>query len=88
MRILIFTNHDLGLYKFRKELLETLVKNNEVFVSLPKGIFTDDIINIGCKYIETDFNRKGTNPIADLDLLKFYKKTLKSDLHKLPKPYL
>ena len=77
MKIMILTNHDLGLYKFRKELLETLLKDNEVFVSMPKGIFTDKIIEMGCKYIDTSFERKGTNPLKDLELLKFYKRVLK-----------
>lgn len=77
MKIMILTNHDLGLYKFRKELLETLLKDNEVFVSMPKGIFTEKIIEMGCKYIDTSFERKGTNPLKDLELLKFYKQVLK-----------
>lgn len=77
MRILILTNHDLGLYKFRKELLETLVKDNDVFVSLPVGKFTEDIKNIGCTYIETSFNRKGTNVKDDLKLYKTYKSIIK-----------
>ena len=77
MKIMILTNHDLGLYKFRKELLETLLKDNEVFVSMPKGIFTDKIMEMGCKYIDTSFERKGTNPLKDIELLKFYKRVLK-----------
>ena len=77
MRVLILTNHDLGLYKFRKELLETLLKENEVFVSMPRGIFTDKIIDMGCEYIDTSFERKGKNPFKDLELLSFYKKTIK-----------
>ena len=72
MKILILTNHDLGLYKFRKELLETLVKDNEVFVSLPIGKFTDNIKNIGCKYIETSFDRKGTSVFGDIKLYQTY----------------
>ena len=77
MKIMILTNHDLGLYKFRKELLAELLKDNEVFVSMPKGIFTYKIIDMGCKYIDTSFERKGTNPLKDLELLKFYKQILK-----------
>ena len=72
MRILILTNHDLGLYKFRKELLKELVKDNEVFVSLPTGKFTDNIKEIGCKYIETSFNRKGTSVFDDFKLFIKY----------------
>lgn len=77
MRILILTNHDLGLYKFRKELLETLVKDNDVFISVPEGIFTDKIREMGCQIIATSFERKGTNPLKDLELLSFYKKTIR-----------
>lgn len=77
MKVLILTNHDLGLYKFRKELLETLVKDNEVFVSLPVGKFTEDIKKIGCKYIETSFDRKGTSIAGDFNLFKTYKTIIK-----------
>ena len=76
MKILILANHDLGLYKFRKELLEKLVKDNEVFVSLPVGKFTDDIKKIGCKYIETSFNRRGTSIKDDILLYKKYKEII------------
>ena len=55
------------------------MKDNEVFVSMPKGIFTDKIIEMGCKYIDTSFERKGTNPLKDLELFKFYKKVLKQN---------
>ena len=72
MKILLLTNHDLGLYKFRKELLETLVKDNEVFVSLPLGKFTDNIKKLGCEYIETNFDRKGTSITGDIKLYKTY----------------
>ncbi len=78
MKILILANHDLGLYKFRKELLEKLVKNNEVFVSLPVGKFTNDIKRIGCNYIETSFNRRGTSIKDDITLYKTYKKIIKN----------
>lgn len=77
MKILILTNHDLGLYKFRRELLEALLKDNEVFVSMPKGIFTDKIIEMGCQYIDTSFERKGKNPFKDFELLNFYKKMIR-----------
>ncbi len=78
MKILILTNHDLGLYKFRKELLEALLKDNEVFVSMPRGIFTDNIIEMGCHHIDTVMERRGKNPFKDLDLFRFYKKTIRN----------
>ena len=77
MKVLILTNHDLGLYKFRKELLKELVKNNDVFVSFPEGKFTEDIKKIGCKYIRTEFNRKGTSIKDDISLYQTYKQIIK-----------
>ena len=38
MRILVLANNDIGLYNFRKELLERLIKDgNETYISLPEG---------------------------------------------------
>jgi len=77
MRILLLANHDLGLYKFRKELLQELVKDNEVFVSLPEGKFTKQIKEIGVEYLVTDFDRKGTSITGDIELYKTYKRLIK-----------
>lgn len=73
MRILFLANDGEGLYKFRKELLETLLKDNEVFISLPRDKYIETLQKMGCNYVETSFNRKGTNPIKDIELYKFYK---------------
>ena len=43
MKILILANSDIGLFKFRRELLEELVKQHQVFVSVPAGEFTKEI---------------------------------------------
>ncbi len=77
MKILILANNDVGLYKFRRELLEELLKRNEVFISLPYGSFVDDMINMGCNFIDTKISRHGKNFIQDLKLLKFYKQLLR-----------
>lgn len=52
MKILILANNDVGLYKFRKELLERLLKDYEVIFCLPDGGFVKDMANMGCKFIE------------------------------------
>ena len=77
MRILILANIDMGLYKFRKELLEELVKEHEVFFCVPKGEFVEKIKKIGCKYILcSEMERRSKNPLKDLKLLRFYQKVL------------
>ena len=78
MKVLIFANNDIGLYKFRKELMERLIlEGHDVYVSLPNGEFVPNIQSLGCKYIETEISRHGTNPFRDLKLLKQYKSMLR-----------
>lgn len=80
MKILILTNHQAGLYNFRKELLEHLIKGgNEVYVSVPKGDFYDELTLIGTKVLINDhLVRRGTNPIKDLNLLLYYDSLIKT----------
>lgn len=76
-KILILANNDLGLFKFRKELIEELLKENEVHISLPYGKFVDPLVDMGCYFIDTPLDRRGINPIKDFKLLNRYKKLLK-----------
>lgn len=78
MKILVLANNGMGLYKFRKELLENLIReNNEVYISLPYDEYIPKLEKTGCKFIETHLDRHGTNPIKELNLLLFYLKTLR-----------
>lgn len=78
MKIMILANNDAGLYKFRLELLEELVKNHEVMICLPDGDYIENMVELGCKFIPCNcLERQGTNPLKDLKLMKFYKETLK-----------
>ncbi|NBJ70845.1 MULTISPECIES: glycosyltransferase family 4 protein [Clostridia] len=76
-KILILANNDVGLYKFRKELIKELVINNDVYISLPYGDLVPELKKMGCKYIDTTINRRGTNPLTDLKLLITYIKLVK-----------
>lgn len=75
-KVLILANYDEGLYKFRKEVIEELVKEYKVFVSVPDGNYVSLIENLKAKVIVTDFNRKSTNPVKDLGLLIKYKRII------------
>jgi len=86
-KILILANNDVGLYKFRKELLIELVKENDVYISLPYGNFIPQLEEIGCKFIDTPINRRGTNPITDLKLLMKYKRIIKEVKPKIVLTY-
>ena len=82
-KILVLTNFFMGLYSFRKEVIQAIIdKGYEVYISCPivdaaeqakANWFTD----IGCKIIETKFNRKGTNPISDFKLMLTYCRLIK-----------
>ncbi len=78
MKILILANSDIGLFKFRRELLEELVKQHQVFVSVPAGEFTKEIQAAGCEILENiRLKRRGTNPLQDLKLLRHYCKLIR-----------
>ena len=77
-RVLILTNNDIGLYSFRRELIEQLVEEqNEVFCSLPFGEKTEPLSEIGCRCIDTEISRHGKNPFEDIKLFFFYLKQIK-----------
>lgn len=77
-KILILANNDVGLYKFRKELLEQLqIQKYKVYISLPDGEFVEELKSMGCIFIDTPIDRRGTNPIRDLGLLRKYKKIIR-----------
>jgi glycosyltransferase involved in cell wall biosynthesis len=71
-KILILANNDVGLYKFRKELIEKLRENHEIFISLPFGEFIPGLEELGCKFINTPISRRGKNPLTDIKLLIKY----------------
>ncbi|MFQ6581344.1 glycosyltransferase family 4 protein [Priestia megaterium] len=77
-KVLILANNDVGLYKFRKELIQQLVKKYKVYISLPYGDFVPNLEDIGCTFIETPISRRGTNPIKDLKLLLHYRKIIRN----------
>ncbi|MHC1684881.1 MAG: glycosyltransferase family 4 protein [Clostridiaceae bacterium] len=77
-RILILANNDVGLYKFRIELIEELLnQGNDVYISLPNGEFIQPLIDINCKFVNTDVDRRGINPITDFKLVVGYLKIIK-----------
>ena len=61
-----------------QELLEELVKSNEVFICIPSGEYIEELVSLGCKLVSCNcLERQGTNPLKDLKLINYYRKTLK-----------
>lgn len=72
-KILILANHDVGLYNFRMELIERLIREGfEVHFSVPDGSKVSLIEAVGAVFHPTSLNRRGKNPLQDLGLLWFY----------------
>lgn len=81
-RVLVLSNSYIGLYSFRKEVFQAIRNEGyEVYISCPIEEYEEKaewFRNIGCKIIDTPFNRKGTNPIKDLALVIRYRNIIKS----------
>lgn len=77
--ILILTNNIGGLHSFRKEVVKDIVdKGYSVFISTPDDDPRKEYFEgIGCQVIKTEFNRRGTNPLADFKLMLAYRKLIK-----------
>lgn len=79
-KILILANNSIGLYNFRFELVEHLIKKGyEVYFSLPESIDDEKVkllIMAGAKHIETKINRRGINPYKEFQLLYNYRKLI------------
>jgi galacturonosyltransferase len=67
------------LWQFRRELISELLKHGEVVISTPFVGHEEDLAMLGCRLIETDFNRRSINPIADMRLYRVYEKILKTE---------
>lgn len=77
-KVLILVNHNVVIYNFRKELVERLVSDGyEVYLSCPMGNRIEELKSMGCKYIETDVDRRSKNPLTDLKLINHYKKIMR-----------
>ena len=79
MKILILANNDVGLYQFRKELIEELLKEHQVLTSLPYGKLVEPLKKMGCIFIDTPIDRRGINPVKDLGLIRNYFAILKKE---------
>lgn len=80
-RIMLISNSFGSLFNFRYELIMTLLKSYEVTLATP--MIEADYKNFeafrscGCHLVDTAMERRGKNPIQELDLQRRYRKLLK-----------
>lgn len=72
-KILILTNSGMGLFKFREELIQSLIeKDYKVTLSFPYDEYTERFNLMGCSYKNTKLDRRGLNPLKDFILVLKY----------------
>lgn len=77
--ILILSNTIVGLHSFRREVIKAIVDAGyKVIISVPDDDTKADYFQgIGCEIIQTEFNRRGVNPLADFKLMMTYRRLIK-----------
>lgn len=78
--VLILANSLSGLYSFRKEVIEAILKEGyNVMISSPHDLEEKEeyFRSIGCEFEFTEIDRRGTNPVRDLSLIRKYKKLIR-----------
>lgn len=78
-KILIFSNGTFIEYKFRKEVLSELVKEYEVVLCAPFTEYVDELKALGCRMINIQFSRRGTNILDEVKLISKFNKIIKSE---------
>lgn len=82
-KILILGNSHLVVFKFRGELIQKLVSDgHDVVVCFPNGPFgegEETSRQYGCRFIENKIDRRGTNPLRDVSLIKDYYTIIKKE---------
>lgn len=71
-KILFITNHSYMFWRFRKELVEELLREHEVVVSTPFVGHEEDLEALGCRMVETSLDRRSINLLGEWKLLRFY----------------
>lgn len=79
-KLLFISNKDNNFYNFRSEkILKFKELGYEVVLLCPYGKKIDYFTERGCRFINLDIDRRGTNPLKDLILIKNYLHILKNE---------
>lgn len=78
-KILVITNHSYMFYRFRLELIQELMKEHEVVLSMPFVGHEEDFQALGIRCINTVMDRRGTRIKSELDLFCSYYRMIKDE---------
>lgn len=78
VRVLVLSNRATCLYNMRLETIVAFLDlEYEVMISSPYGSRIEDLKALGCSYMETAFNNRGTSIKDDLKLIGHYRKVMR-----------
>ena len=76
--IAILSNHHAWTYNLRLEIIEKLIiEGYRVVLLVGYGKKIDELVKLGCEFVDVPFNRHSTNPLNEINLLCLYYKILK-----------
>ena len=76
--VAVLSNHHAWTYNLRLEIIEKLLEEDyRVVLIVGYGKKIDDLIKLGCDFIDVPFDRHGKNPLKEINLLCIYYKILK-----------
>lgn len=76
--IAILSNHHAWTYNLRVEIIEKLITEGyRVVLIVGYGKKIDDLVKLGCEFIDVPFNRHGKNPLSEVNLIHTYYKILR-----------
>ena len=77
-KILMISNVTLGLFSFRRELIARLCEQYDVIIAAKDNGKREELEALGCTFLETNVDSRGTNPLHDLKTYLFYRKLMKT----------
>lgn len=80
MHVMMVVNNTTFTYNLRRELLEQLIRDgHKVSLLCPVISFREELEGMGVRLIDVKYNRRGTNPLADLKLFATYYRHLRKE---------
>ena len=77
LKVMILANDTTYTYNLRNEIIECLISDGyEVVVASQPLLFQEELKGLGCRLVNIETNRHGTNPLSDLGLLLKFMKVL------------
>lgn len=80
LKVMILANDTTYTYNLRNEIIERLASDgHEVVVASQPLLLQEELKSLGCRLVNIETNRHGTNPLSDLGLLMKFRMVLSEE---------